>query len=278
MATTTTTTSSSQDVFGDIISGTPQHQQQQQQQRGLVIRPETQRSVTSVLFSHGGQVLVSAGAADGVIKLWDVRQLSRGVPVAEIMDSDPPIEIGGTGSGWFHDPGYIPGILSGGGGGGGGGGVHPRGRQRRRGITALTLAPGGSSRIAAAYSDSHLAVFDLHAPHAGPLAHLRGHRAPSFYVKAAFSPDGTHLASGSCDNHVYVWQVDKPREAPIALKGHSGEVMGVDWCPGDFTCLASCADDDTVRVWSINRGGGGGDEEEEEEKEAETMMERGDWG
>jgi len=57
------------------------------------------------------------------------------------------------------------------------------------------------------------------------------------YVTAAFSPDGTHVASGSCDQHVHIWQVDRPREPPVALKGHSGEVTAVVWCPTDFGCL-----------------------------------------
>jgi hypothetical protein len=61
------------------------------------------------------------------------------------------------------------------------------------------------------------------------------------------------VASGSCDQHVYVWQVDRPREPPVALKGHTGVVTAVDWCPHDFGCLASCADYDTARVWCIKR-------------------------
>lgn len=220
------------------------------------VRAEVQRSVTSVAFAHDGQVLVSAGAADGVVKLWDVRRLSRGArgvaePVGAIVDADPPAEAGGAD--W---------------------GGRGTARRRGRGITALALAPRGSSRVAASYSDSHIAVFDLCAPGAGPVCHLRGHRAPSFYVKAAFSPDGTHVASGSCDQRVYVWRVDRPTAPPTALRGHEGEVTAVDWCPADFTCLASCADDDTARVWSIDtreREGGGdaradaADADEEEE-------------
>ncbi len=29
----------------------------------------------------------------------------------------------------------------------------------------------------------------------------------SFYVKAAWSPDGSHIISGSTDRNVYIWEV-----------------------------------------------------------------------
>jgi len=229
-------------------------------------RGDAQHGVTSVVFSHDGQVLVSAGAADGKIKLWDVRRLSGGVPVDTIVDADPPFIAGGRGDrdrGWFDDARSPDDVDA----------RRARARRRGRGVTALALAPEGSSRVAAAYSDSHLAVFDLHNPSSGAICHLRGHRAPSFYVKATWSPCGTHVASGSCDQRVYVWRVDTPRAPPTALKGHDGEVTAVDWCPGDFTCLASCADDYTARVWTIDRQAA----EEARERAGETTTTTTTW-
>jgi denticleless len=97
-------------------------------------------------------------------------------------------------------------------------------------VIALAMAPWGSSRVAASYSDSHIAVFDHNAPSAGPVCHLRapGHMPfkTSFYVKTAFSPCGTHLASGSCDANVYVWDVDRPLDAPAALAGTRRRGLG----------------------------------------------------
>ena len=132
-------------------------------------------------------------------------------------------------------------------------------RRPRRGITSLALAPNGSTRVAASYSDSHIAVFDHNAPSAGPACHLRapGRKSTfktSFYVKTAFSPCGTHLASGSCDAAVYVWNADRPLDAPAALAGHAGEVSAVDWSPAEFGRIASCADDGDARVWAVDRG------------------------
>lgn len=107
----------------------------------------------------------------------------------------------------------------------------------------------------------------------------------SFYVKAAFSPDGSHILSGSTDRRAYIWQVgpggtlmepvspysiqpslrqaaghghlqvDGSAEAsePLTLAGHEGEVTAVAWCSTDAGQLATAADDATVRVWSVRR-------------------------
>ena len=98
-----------------------------------------------------------------------------------------------------------------------------------------------------------MCLFDSARPQIGPTAQFSGHAATSFYVKVAFSPDGTHVASGSCDRRVYVWQVDRPGDGPYALEGHGGEVTGLDWAAGDFGRMASCADDGSLRVWSVRR-------------------------
>ena len=205
-------------------------------------------SVSSAAFAHDGQVLLSAGAADGLVKLWDARRLHRKTPVAAMADADPGASAGGLGRTedlW-------------------GDATTPR--RPRRGITSLALAPNGSTRVAASYSDSHIAVFDHNAPSAGPKCHLR---APglsfqtSFYVKTAFSPCGTHLASGSRDGEVYVW--------------HAGEVSAVDWSPAEFGCLASCADDGTARVWAVDRAAGdrlSGRQTDDETDEEDRVIKR----
>ena len=200
-------------------------------------------SVSSAAFAHDGQVLLSAGAADGLVKLWDARRLHRKTPVAAMADADPGASAGGLGRTedlWGDFSAAAP-------------------RRPRRGITSLALAPNGSTRVAASYSDSHIAVFDHNAPSAGPACHLRapGRKSTfktSFYVKTAFSPCGTHLASGSCDAAVYVWNADRPLDAPAALAGHAGEVSAVDWSPAEFGRIASCADDGDARVWAVDRG------------------------
>eukprot|EP01018_Ginkgo_biloba_P036131 Gb_09523 [translate_table: standard] len=81
---------------------------------------------------------------------------------------------------------------------------------------------------------------------------------------AAFSPDGTHILSGSSDGNVFIWQADKPAAVPVILQGHGGEVTAVDWCPSDFCKVATCSDDYTAKfdctdwknhssTWKINK-------------------------
>ena len=100
----------------------------------------------------------------------------------------------------------------------------------------------------------------------------------SFYVRLAISPCGRYLAAGSSGSgyNTHIWDLKTQRssrlygetkEAGVVLKGHTGEVGGVDWA-GDTVrknshptyskteipvCqLATCGDDYLVRLWRPN--------------------------
>jgi hypothetical protein len=78
---------------------------------------------------------------------------------------------------------------------------------------------------------------------------LRGHAGTINDV--AFSPDGTRLASGSCDWSVRVWDARNAEEL-LHLRGHAGKVNAVAFSP-DGARLASASDDKTVRVWDARQ-------------------------
>jgi WD40 repeat protein len=65
----------------------------------------------------------------------------------------------------------------------------------------------------------------------------------------AYSPDGKHLATGSRDHTVKVWDAETGEEL-LSLDGHSRDVWGVAYSP-DGKHIASASSDHTVRVWDV---------------------------
>lgn len=74
----------------------------------------------------------------------------------------------------------------------------------------------------------------------------------SWIHAVSWSPDGKHLASGSQDQSVRVWD-SSSGSCIFELLGHSGEVLCVCWSP-DSNQLASGSVDRTVCVWDAANG------------------------
>ncbi|KAL2609907.1 hypothetical protein R1flu_028480 [Riccia fluitans] len=170
------------------------------------------RSVTSVMYLKDERLVATAGANDGVVKFWDTRKLKS--PVAQSSSTR-----------------IAPGA-------------------RMHGIAALSQDPTGT-RLIATSVDSKIYMYDVMALAKGELKTFTGHTMGSFYIKASFSPDGTHILGGSTDHNAYLWKVDRPEDPPVLLRGHSGEVTAVDWCSMEHCKVATCSDDYTVRVWTL---------------------------
>ncbi|MGH9036466.1 MAG: WD40 repeat domain-containing protein, partial [Acidimicrobiia bacterium] len=62
------------------------------------------------------------------------------------------------------------------------------------------------------------------------------------------------LASGAHDQSVRLWDLARPKVAPVVLAGHTDEVEGVAFSP-DGATLASAGDDLTIRLWDLRRPG-----------------------
>ncbi|XP_028253262.1 denticleless protein homolog isoform X2 [Parambassis ranga] len=187
--------------------------------RGMAPSVDTQQSVTVVLF-RDQHTLISSGAVDGVIKMWDLRKNYTA------HHHDPvPLQT-------YPYPGSC--------------------MRMRLGYSGLVL-DSSRSNVMCNCTDDNIYMFNVCGIKTTPVAVFSGHQNSSFYVKSTISPDDQFLASGSSDNQTYIWKISDPRQPPITLQGHSEEVTSVAWCPTDFTKIASCSDDHTVRIWRLQR-------------------------
>ncbi|XP_059531281.1 denticleless protein homolog isoform X4 [Myotis daubentonii] len=180
---------------------------------------DSQQSVTVVLFQDEN-TLVSAGAVDGVIKIWDLRKnytAYRQEPIASK---------------------YFP---------------YPGSSTRKLGYSSLILDSTGSTLFANC-TDDNIYMFNMTGLKTSPVAVFNGHQNSTFYIKSSLSPDDQFLISGSSDEAAYIWKVSTPWHPPTLLLGHSQEVTSVCWCPSDFTKIATCSDDNTLKIWRLNRG------------------------
>ncbi|XP_056151020.1 denticleless protein homolog [Lampris incognitus] len=187
--------------------------------RGMAPSVDSQQSVTVVLF-RDEHTLVSSGAVDGIIKVWDLRK---------------------NYTAHHHNPEPLQKYL------------YPGSSTRKIGYSGLVLDSTGSNLFSSCI-DNNIYMFNISGLKTTPVAVFAGHLNSSFYIKSTVSPDDQFLASGSSDHQAYIWNISDPSHPPMTLQGHSQEVTTVTWCPSDFTKIASCSDDNTVRIWRLDRG------------------------
>ncbi|XP_054418791.1 denticleless protein homolog isoform X2 [Pteronotus mesoamericanus] len=198
---------------------TPSKPKKKQNSKGLAPSVDFQQSVTVVLFQDEN-TLVSAGAVDGVIKVWDLRKnytAYRQEPIASKSF------------------------------------LYPGSSTRKLGYSSLILDSTGSTLFANC-TDDNIYMFNMTGLKTSPVATFNGHQNSTFYIKSSLSPDDQFLVSGSSDEAAYIWKVSTPWHPPTVLLGHSQEVTSVCWCPSDFTKIATCSDDNTLKIWRLNRG------------------------
>ncbi|THH14149.1 hypothetical protein EW146_g6153 [Bondarzewia mesenterica] len=75
---------------------------------------------------------------------------------------------------------------------------------------------------------------------------LKGHTDDVCSV--AYSPDGKHIASGSGDGIIRIWDAEMGVQMGDSLVGHTERVLSVAYSP-DGKCIASGSDDYTIRIW-----------------------------
>ncbi|HET8842582.1 MAG TPA: protein kinase, partial [Ktedonobacteraceae bacterium] len=69
-------------------------------------------------------------------------------------------------------------------------------------------------------------------------------------LKVAWSPDNTLIASVDMEGYIHIWNplTGQNRNYESEQK-HRGPINDVAWSPGKDTLLATCGDDETVKIW-----------------------------
>ncbi|KAK4367430.1 hypothetical protein RND71_011222 [Anisodus tanguticus] len=172
-------------------------------------------SITSILYLKDELSIASAGAVDSVIKFWDTRNIKCPV-IQACLHPDASIQKAHR----FH------------------------------GVSSLSQDLNGAF-ISASCMDSRIYLYNVLQAEKRIVKTFKGCKIESFFVKSVISPDAAHILSGSSDGNAYVWQVNKPLEDPVMLKGHDGEVTALDWCTSETGKAATSSDDFTVSCREI---------------------------
>uniref|UniRef100_A0A1A9V2T0 Uncharacterized protein n=1 Tax=Glossina austeni TaxID=7395 RepID=A0A1A9V2T0_GLOAU len=172
-------------------------------------------SVTGLVFQDTN-TLISCGAGDGIIKVWDLRRNYTTFKKEPL----PKYSLPYAGTSTF------------------------------KGYTNL-IANAAGTHLYANCMDNTIYCYNICSYSPQPLARYKGLLNGTFYIKSCLSPDGKYLASGSSDEKAYIWNLDYPNEPLISLSGHNVEVTCVAWGATHDCPLVTCSDDARHKIWRI---------------------------
>ncbi|KAG9300737.1 hypothetical protein G9A89_023535 [Geosiphon pyriformis] len=84
-----------------------------------------------------------------------------------------------------------------------------------------------------------------------PIMLLNGHQGEVFTVK--FDSSGQHIASGSFDRNILLWNTYGDCLNYGLMKGHNGPIMELHWSR-DSSKIFSCSTDKSVGIWDVVTG------------------------
>ncbi len=221
---------------------------------GRIPPPDNAAFTGATAVSPDGATL-AAGAADGTVLLWDIRDPARPTPlprppralsamVESISFSPDGAVLAAAGDDhtarlWdLRDPRR----------------PKPLGRPLRAQnyLYSVTFSPDGRT-LAAGEAGKRVRLWDISNPSdPAPLDPLTG---PTSYVfGVAFSPDGRLLAAGGGDNRIWLWDttdVRHPRPIGEPLTGPSNYVLWVTFKPRSRHLVATSGDG-TVWLWDLS--------------------------
>jgi WD40 repeat protein len=119
-------------------------------------------------------------------------------------------------------------------------------------IASIEISLDGRWAISACW-DMTARLWDLGQSHRDYLSEYRtlsGHQGR--VLACAFHPDGSRVATGSADQSILLWRVDKAID-PKVLHGHHDAVTAIRYSPSG-ELLLSAGRDGRVMVWDANNG------------------------
>lgn len=159
--------------------------------------------------------LISCGAGDGIIKVWDLRR-NYGIKKKE------------------PQPKYsIP---------------YP-GTSTLKGYSNLLIDNSGL-RLYVNCLDNNIYCYNLATYSPKPIMQYVGLVNKSFYIKSSLSPDGQYLLSGSSEEKAYIWNVNNSQPL-VTLCGHRAEVTCVAWSHTKDLRIVTCSEDARHKVWRV---------------------------
>ncbi|XP_040156337.1 protein lethal(2)denticleless [Anopheles arabiensis] len=195
--------------------GTPLSHRKRTRQTPKIPTQGCSSSITGLAFQDGN-TLISCGAGDGVVKVWDTRRHYT----SHQREPMPKYSFSYAGT------------------------------TTLKGFTNLAIDER-RHRLYVNCMDNHIYCYNISSYDGKPLQRYGGFNNGTFYVKAALSSDGQYLISGSSDERCYIWNVDNPNPL-VKLSGHSAEVTSVAWMQSDRDVrLVTCSDDARHKVWRI---------------------------
>ncbi|XP_058126590.1 protein lethal(2)denticleless [Anopheles ziemanni] len=195
--------------------GTPASHRKRTRQTPKIPAQGCSSSITGLVFQDDN-TLISCGAGDGVVKVWDTRRHYTS------HQRDPLPK---------HSFSYA-------------------GTTALKGFTNLTIDER-RHRLYVNCMDNYIYCYNISTYDGNPLQRYGGFKNGTFYVKAALSPDGQYLISGSSDEQCYIWNVDNPKPL-VKLLGHAAEVTSVAWMQNDRDVrIVTCSDDARHKVWRL---------------------------
>ncbi|XP_052873589.1 protein lethal(2)denticleless [Anopheles cruzii] len=195
--------------------GTPASYRRRTRQTPKIPAQGCSSSITGLAFQNAN-TLISCGAGDGVVKVWDTRRHYT----SHQRDPLPKYSFPYSGT------------------------------TTLKGFTNLVI-DHSRHRLYVNCMDNYIYCYNVLTYDSHPLARYSGYKNGTFYVKSALSPDGQYLISGSSDELSYIWNIDNSRPL-LKLHGHAAEVTSVAWMH-DWSKMriVTCSDDACHKVWRL---------------------------